>query len=103
MLQFQPGIRVQVFHRETAMMLHHAAAWADIAGTTVTVRRIGDGSEDAIAQRDTELAVAHDSDRDRVRVHGSLASYLLSHLEVDHRVDVNADRVLVQWTPRPQR
>jgi len=100
MLQFDRDVCCTYFRHEVALVLHHASAWAAIAGVVVVVARLGDRDGMAATFGEADLAVDLDVTPTPTIDVEYLAAYLERNLSHHYAVDVDSGRVHVAWNAR---
>jgi hypothetical protein len=97
MLTFGADVSCTVFHHEQSVVLHHASTWAAIAGVTVVVLRLQEVHNGITREIASDLSIDLDTAGNRAVHLVALGGYLARTLGRDYTVDVEPDRVHVEW------
>lgn len=97
MIRWKADVFSHVFRLETALALHHASVWSEIAGVGVVVNALADSGHSGNSLHAWDLAVDIDTDGDRLSHLAQLHGYLARILPPGYDVVLENDHVHVEW------
>ena len=100
MLYFANGVACRSFRLEIALVLHHAAGWADLTGGAVDVVAIGDTDAEPAQCAAWALSVDLAMPESGPAPQRQLLGYLLRNLGAQYAVTMDGPRIHVSWDAR---
>lgn len=100
MIRFESTVRIVNFTEQLARVFHLASSWAAIAGISVVVKAVDDGSEIGASLHGFSLAANLDTESERATDLTLLHGYLARHLPPQYDVLLEPTHVHVEYDTR---